>query len=378
MLMTEEPATIHAVTAALSSNGQLLQENVCRDLAALGGRLAETSASAALVDIDFHPGRILANLDQMVRRFPETRFIVVSSAMDPRLMLEAMQSGARHFMMKSDLAGSLRDVIRRLCYGGASSSGQVVSVFSASGGCGATMVAVNLAWELQAVADKPALLVDLDYSYGAVAAYLGVEGAYGMIDLQERLGPIDPELINTTAVPYHERLRVLVAANPARLGGAGSGADYQRLTDTMAGCALSAPLVVVDAPRLPLRIAADLARASAINLLVMQLTVKDVRSARHFLTAMRNAGIPSENFTLLVNRYRRRSALIELEEARRALDMGGGTRIECLSNDFTSVNESINLGRPLEQVAPRSPVRKELHALAKNLTVHGRMTGVSA
>jgi pilus assembly protein CpaE len=195
------------------------------------------------------------------------------------------------------------------------------------------------------------------------------------VDLQERAGPIDPELIQTTSMPYHERLRVLVAANPARLG---TGGDYRRLADMMGGCVLAAPVVVADAPRLPLGVAAELARTSAVNLLVMQLTVKDVRSARQFLAGMRNAGVGMEDFTLLVNRYRRRSSLIELEEAKRALEGAGPVKIECLSNDFSSVNESINLGRPLEQVAGRSAIRKELQALARNFTVQGRMKGGTA
>jgi pilus assembly protein CpaE len=375
--MTEEPATINAVSSALASNGQLLQENVCRDVGGLSTRLSETEAAAALVDIDFQPARVLAAIDPLVRRFPETKFIVVASTMDPRLIVEAMGAGARHFMTKAELASGLREVIRRLCYGGPASTGQMVSVFSASGGCGATTVAVNLAWELQSVTEKAALLVDLDYAYGAVGAYLGVEGTYGVMDLQDRAGAIDPELIRTTSMPYHERLRVLVAANPSRLG---MGGDYRRLMDMLGGCVLTSPLVVVDAPRLPLSVACELARTSAVNLLVMQLTVKDVRSARHFLTALRNAGLPPEGVTLLVNRYRRRSSLIELDEARRALEGvgGGGVKIECLSNDFAGVSESINMGRPLEQVAGRSAVRKELQALARALTVQGRLKGVTA
>jgi pilus assembly protein CpaE len=369
--MTEEPATISAVTSALQSNGKLHTDNVCRDLTALSARLAEIPASAALVDIDSQTSRVMSSLDPIVRRFPETRFIVLSSIMESRLMLEAMQAGARHFMMKQDVPQGLHDVLRRLCQVAAPSTGQVVSVFSASGGCGATMVAVNLAWEMQAVAGKPAMIVDLDYAYGAVSAYLGVEAPYGVIDLQDRVGPLDPELISTTWVPYQDKINVLLSASSARLDGGGS---YARLADTVAACALACPLVVVDAPRMHYPVAAELARASAVNLLVMQLTVKDVKSARHFLNSMRALGLPIEQFTLLINRYRRRGSL-ELEEARRAL---GGVKIECLSNDFTSIGESINLGQPLAQVAPRSPVRKELQQLARDLTVQGRMNGVSA
>src|SRR4051812_23910683 len=148
VLMSDQPATASAVNAALESNGggsAPAAEDVCQDVRDLAVRLEQTGgAHAALVDIDGRPNQILSALEPVVRRFPETRFIVLANSMESELMLEAMQMGARHFMAKQSIPATLSGVIDRLCANGAEtdagykrkSQGAVVSVLSASGGCG--------------------------------------------------------------------------------------------------------------------------------------------------------------------------------------------------------------------------------------------------
>ncbi len=63
-----------------------------------------------------------------------------------------MQAGARHFLRKSAIQTELDPVLEHLLSHGPQEStrlGVVLSVFSCSGGCGATTVAINLANELR-------------------------------------------------------------------------------------------------------------------------------------------------------------------------------------------------------------------------------------
>src|SRR5688572_507115 len=290
LLLTNELATASAVTAGLQSNGKLADEDVCRDFRELSERLAETAAPAALVDID--EAGALATLETLARRFPDTRFIVLASALDSQRMLEAMQIGARHYLLKHSIASELSGVLHRICPNGVSGrAGMVFSVLSAGGGCGATTLAVNLANELALApasgtsrggAGGRALVVDLDTCYGAVGPYLGVEGEYGILDLLARNGPIDADLVETSSMAYGENLRVLVATSNARLGGAGAGdttsLEPARIAAAVGACASSSPATVIDAPRLPLASAAELVRTCDMTLLLMQLTVKDIRN----------------------------------------------------------------------------------------------------
>src|SRR4051812_6241157 len=176
VLMSDQPATASAVNAALEVNGGSAPtaDDLCQDVRDLAVRLEQTGgAHAALVDIDGRPNQILAALEPVVRRFPETRFIVLANSMESELMLEAMQMGARHFMAKQSIPATLAGVLDRLCSNGggrgaSERDGNILSVLSAGGGCGATTIAVNLAAELQLAGSTSNLLIDLDYSYGAV------------------------------------------------------------------------------------------------------------------------------------------------------------------------------------------------------------------
>jgi len=75
-------------------------------------------------------------------------------------MLEAMQAGARHFMNKKSFGSELDNILERLLVDDVkvtSDLGQIVTVFSASGGCGATTVCLNLANELRLESMQPVL-----------------------------------------------------------------------------------------------------------------------------------------------------------------------------------------------------------------------------
>ena len=74
--------------------------------------------------------------------------IVVSATKDPELILRSMRAGAREFVLESDHE-ELRHAVRthaKVQVGG-SEVGQVVTIFGAKGGVGATAIAVNLAGE---------------------------------------------------------------------------------------------------------------------------------------------------------------------------------------------------------------------------------------
>lgn len=374
LLMTNEPATASAVGTGLESNGRLSKEDVCHDFAELSSKLRDTRAPAALIDID-QPGA-LASLEMLARHFAETRFVVLSSTMDSQRVIDAMHAGARHYLLKSAIASDLSGVLHRICPNGlAGRAGAVITILSAGGGAGGTTLAVNLAHELSLLLPEGggsrALLVDLDISYGAVGPYLGVDTEYGIFDLLARNGPIDSQLIETASLPFGDRMRVLVATPAARLGDVGVF-DPARLSAAVTACATSAPVTVIDAPRVPTAAAQELVQNSDATLLLMQLSVKDVRTARRMLAHLSpgggggggTTGQGSGGVIPVVSRYAKRGAMITLAEAKQAL---GNIELHTLCNDWTAAAQSLNLGKPLAQTAARSELRREIQQLASRL-----------
>jgi len=376
LLVTQDQGTTNAVGSALEAEGSIGHEDVYRDLRALSTRLEMQPASAVLVDIDPGPAQMLAGLDPLVRRYPDTRFIVLSQSMASELMLEAMQTGARHYMVKDAIRGTLTSVLNRLCSnghgGGWERGGSAVTILSASGGCGSTTMAVNLACEIAETNKEKTLLVDFDPCYGGVGAYLGIDGQHGVVDLMGRSGTFDAELLSTAAQNYSEKLQVLISAASNALSER-LIVDFTRLDDLMTACKRGYGLTVIDAPRVPLDVAADLARASNVTLVVFQLTVKDVRMARAMVSALEMRGISNQSIVPIVNRYHRRNLIVKLEEAERAMN---GMRLRCLSNDFQGASRSSNFGQPLLKAAPRSVLRSELQQLAGQI-LNGSIVGTA-
>ncbi len=363
LLVSSSKETGAAVSSALESNDRFRLGEVCRNLTDLVPHLESAAPPAVLLDIDPDPTRVLTALGPISERFSNTRFIVLSDSLKSELMLAAMQAGARHFMLKRDLGSELGDVLKRLVTDGAVASPTgsfVATILSVSGGCGATTVAVNLANELHLLASKPALLVDLDCNYGGAGTYLGLAGEYGIADVLDRNGELDPQLICSTAREYSHGLRMLInpmTVNPKKPG----RLDYARLRSAIGVCRRSYEFTVIDAPRVAVDIAAQLVGASDVTLLVLQMTVKDLAMARSTLQALRDRGVSNDSLTIVVNRYHRRHAMLTLEDVRKTL---GDVPLTCLSNDYNNAIKGLNYGQPLAEAASRSVLRRELRDLA--------------
>lgn len=356
-----------AVGAALSTD-TLVSAGSCNDLASLPRRLDQHHVDLVFVDLDgsADPARFFDRLETVTSRHIHTRFIVLANELSAPVVIQAMQAGARHVQLKSSIPTELDGVVRRLMLSAASSwavGGAIISVFSASGGCGTTTIAMNLAHELKLASERPVLLVDLDYAYGALMYYLGVSARYGVADVLNHPGDIDPQLVSSTVAHYEKDLHVLMSPANGEVAEA-STILPERLDAAIQACKATYGHTVVDAPRVSGKIAASLAEASSMALIVMQASVKDIRVGKARIAALLEAGMPPDRIRPILNRHRKRRQMISLEEAQQAL---GAVRLRTLSNDYPSVIKSINHGKPLAAVAPRSILRREIYALAQEV-----------
>ena len=364
-LMSPDPTVATAVTAALQANGHVLAGPAVRDLRDLAAQLTRTPVSIVLIDLDPQPQQVLPHLERIIARFPTTRFIALSNALGNELLLEAMQSGVRRVVVKQGMSTDLPSILDRLttAEAGAGPVGEMITVLSASGGCGATTLAVNLAEEIALKRKQPTLLCDLDCAYGAVASYLGLTPRYAIDHVLDYSGDIDSQLIRTTTTVHNDRIHVL--ASPANTNGGGAAAPvrFERLEQTVDSARRAYGVTIVDAPRLPLDITATLAAASACTLLVLQLTVKDLRTARATLDALAGRGVSTGTIIPVANRYVKRQ-LISLEEGNKAL---GGVEIVPIRNDYASAIHGWNFGQVLSEGGPRSNLRRDLQELLTKL-----------
>ena len=358
---TREDGIAEAVSSALESSQRLVLAARYPDVPALAIGLGKEEASVVLVDIDPAPAEILAALEPVIARFSGTRFVVLAGARHSDLVMEAMQIGVRHYLIKASLQADLLQVLLRLvprAETGGMDRGEIVTFLSAGGGCGATTAAINFANELGLITTKPVLLVDLDCSYGALGYYLGLDGKYGLGDVLGYAERIDGALIRSSALSYSDNLDVLLS--PASINGTVPAPDFDHLGYALEAFKRTYAYTVIDAPRVTMDVATNLANASKTTLLTFQLTVKDIHVVHLMLGSLTHRGVTPSQLVLLANRYRKRSP-VTLEQAQKVLK---GFPLVCASNDFRNAVRSMNHGQPLAEVAPSSVLRRDVRQLA--------------
>lgn len=374
LLVTKENATAEMVNSALNESQGMALAGVCHEVTELKASLVNTPAQVVVVDIDPDPSRVLHDLSTVITVYPETRVVVVSSRLNQDLILEAMQAGARHFLRKKSIASELDEVLERLivpCNGAEKEVklGSVISVFSASGGCGATTVAINLANELRLASAGPVLTVDLDSCYGTVSEYLGIRGQYGIADVLAHKETIDEHLVKSSASSYMEDFHVLVSPVSIESPRAKS-LQYENLTTVLEACRQVYRYTVIDAPRVAESVAKNLASVSEVVFVVFQLTVKDVKFAGTLISSLIKSGIAREKIVPLANRFKKRSLLVRLEDGKKAL---GLNCIHWIRSDWRNAMNCVNRGQLLAEVAPRSGLRRDFRRLVTQINGSGKV-----
>ncbi|MHC4562279.1 MAG: AAA family ATPase [Planctomycetota bacterium] len=362
ILLTSNRTTADSVLRALEGDDRLVVTNQFDDLSDFANHLEAKSVSAAVVDVDPDPTEMLHNLAPVVSKFPRTCFVVLSEQWDENLVLEAMEIGVRRFMRKESAEQELSRVFRRLLPKISPvepTVGRIITILSAGGGCGATTLAVNMANELRLAQTASVLLVDMDTAYGSVAASLNLSAGYGLSDILAQSESVDVDLVRSTSTPYAEGLDVLlspVAVNPINP----ADLSFDHLGKVVETFRKAYQHTIIDAPRVPLASAAALADVSHATFIVMQLTVKDIRTAQRVRAALIERGVSPDRILPVIGRYSKKDSSVGLDEVKRVLD---SSNIALVSNDFYHAARSIDLGEPLARTAARSALRKDIQKL---------------
>ena len=133
------------------------------------------------------------------------------------------------------------------------------------------------------------------------------------------------------------------------------------MTEAVEALSESGITTVIDAPRLGSALESIIAKSSRVTLLVFQLCVKDVRTAKAMRGALLESGVEAERILSVANRFRKRHSIVNLDDAAAVL----GNRMERLQNDYTAASAAQNFGQPLADAAPRSVLRRDIVRLAE-------------
>src|SRR3954454_3074112 len=153
----------------------------CEPLSGLLGR----SDAPQLVIVNIDPGahENLKKIATLPRQFPNTSFFVMSTSLDPELLMEAMHLGVKEFIPLPIAETKFAAAIERVAQiHGMGKRARIIHVIPTIGGCGSTTLACNVAAWLAAHGSKSALL-DLDLVRGGVAGYFDTRPRYTIADV---------------------------------------------------------------------------------------------------------------------------------------------------------------------------------------------------
>jgi pilus assembly protein CpaE len=281
--------------------------------------------------------------------------VVVSQTKESDLILRAMRSGAREFVVDSDVDEIQMAVRAQAVNLEAHPDGSVITVFPAKGGVGSTMIATNLAGALQRKGLR-VCLVDLDLHLGDVVSFMDIAGSYSISDLLSNLARLDRDLLETSITKHSSGVAVLAHSGRMEESEHIAPADIGKLLGILRQ---HYDRVIVDGVRGFDEMALAALDASQVLLMVLTQDVPAVRNAQRCIELFGRLGYDQQKVKLVLNRYQKASK-ITLEVIADTLKVPVAHTI---ANDFVSIIDAINRGVLLVEAAPRAKLTQDISDL---------------
>ena len=286
--------------------------------------------------------------------------IVVSESKDPELILRSMRAGAREFVLESDHE-ELRLAVRthaKVTFG-TGELGQVITIFGAKGGVGATAIATNLAGAMQRRSLR-VCLVDLDLYLGDVLAFLDIPGSYSITDVLANMSRLDRELLATSVTKHRSGVSVLAQSSKVEEAEQIKGPDVTALLEFLRR---NYDFVIVDGVRGFDELSLAALDGSQHVFMTLTQDVPAVRNGQRCLELFGRLQYDHGRIKLLLNRYSKASK-ITVEVVGETL---GQPLTHTISNDFLLLIDAINRGVLLTEVAPRARITQDIEGLIPHL-----------
>ncbi|HKS54589.1 MAG TPA: hypothetical protein VJS12_04855 [Steroidobacteraceae bacterium] len=296
----------------------------------------------------------------------KTALIVVGTSSDMSMMRLAMQAGARDLLpepvVKNDLLIALERVKRERQTQAQSTQGAIAAFVNAQGGCGATLLACNVAHMLAAESKKRTALLDLGLQFGAAPLYLDLFPQRGVWQAMENLDGLDEVALEGYFTRHASGLHVLSHGTDERVETRElSPVAVERLLDV---AQRGHDHLIVDLPRRVDGVLATVVQRAQQIVIVLQQSVTALRDATRLVQWLRSeGGVARDQLCIVVNRYDK-AASISVADIQKALSCNEPVLVP---NDFRLVSECINSGTPLLDHARSAAITKAVMNLETRL-----------
>jgi pilus assembly protein CpaE len=278
---------------------------------------------------------------------------VIETPLDEQKVEEAIERFAHDVLKrpKSASAGSVAPAAPE-----ADEKGRVVTVWSAKGGSGTTVVSTNLALLLNRIPDKKVVLVDADLQFGDVCLVLQLEPKFTMVNAAHELHHLDSELLESLLTEHPSGLKVLAAPLEPAFADDITTAGLMHMIEILQD---NYDYIIVDTASMLDELILSLVEKSDQVLMVVDMDLPSVKNAKLALDTLRLLKFSTGGVSLVMNRSNSRSRL-DNKEIEAALKIS----IDAAVPSDALVAASVNEGRPVVESEPKSKVAKGLEGVA--------------
>ena len=298
--------------------------------------------------------------------------LLVVDELSTSLLQAALRAGVRDVIALPADSEQIREAVQRVAEtipvkshhpeGGdetpaAAPLGTVITVFSAKGGAGKSVIATNLAVTIARRAKGPVAIVDADLKFGDVAVMLKLAPQHTILDAVNSLHRLDTQLLQSLLIRHQPSGLLVLAApvEPAFADQVSASAMLKIVKLLQSFC----QHVIVDTPADYNDVILALLEESDDILLITGMDIPSIKNVRVGVGYLRLLNIPTSKLKLVVNRANSRVRL-DVGEVERTLQM----KADCLIPSDILVPQSVNKGTPAVLDAPRSNVTKSFEQLA--------------
>jgi len=269
--------------------------------------VASQEPNLCVLEVSDPPDRALALIPELLRVDAKLPIVVVLASNDPELVLRCLRAGASDFLMQPFTIEQVEAALQKLSRlrpGRTTNPGKVYCVMPAKGGCGASTIASNLAFQFKRLGNKRILLADLDPLAGTLSFLLKIKSNYSFMDVLQRSGEMDVDLWKAV-VTNQQGVDVLLSPEVmtegvSDLSDASAIIEYARGTYDM---------VVLDAGGVYGEWNLSLAQLSDEILLITTNELTSLQGVQRALTYLDNNRAGRWKIRLIVNRYDRHVGL---------------------------------------------------------------------
>jgi pilus assembly protein CpaE len=238
-----------------------------------------------------------------------------------------------------------------------SERGSIITVTSAKGGSGKTVVATNVALLLNRFPDKKVVLVDADLQFGDVCLLLQLEPRFTMVNAAHELHQLDAEMLDSLLTEHPTGLKVLAAPLEPAFADDITTAGLMQMLDLLQE---NYDYVVVDTASMLDELILSLIEKADNVLMVVDMDLPSVKNAKLALETLRLLKFSTQNVQLVMNRSNSKAKL-DNKEIESALKM----EISAAIPSDAAVPNSVNEGRPIVETDPKGKVAKGFESVAE-------------